>query len=215
MRLVFFGPPGAGKGTQAVRICERLGIPQVSTGVILRAAKAEGTPMGLKAAEYMDGGQLVPDEVVVGIVEERIAQEDAAAGYILDGFPRTLPQAEALDALLAERGEALDRVLCLEVPDDAIIERLSGRRTCAACGAGYHVAFDPPMNPDTCDKCGGALSQREDDKAEAIQQRLVTFHQQTAPLEAYYEKRGVLARVPGVGGIEEIAERIAEALGAV
>ena len=143
-RLILFGPPGAGKGTQARRLTESLGIPQISTGDILRQAKAEGTPMGQKAASYMNAGKLVPDEVVVGIVEERLEKDDAEGGWILDGFPRTLPQAEALDAMLDRRGEAIDRVLSLEVPDEPIVARLSGRRSCPECKAGYHVTFDPP-----------------------------------------------------------------------
>ena len=212
-QLILFGPPGAGKGTQARRLTESLGIPQISTGDILRQAKAEGTPMGQKAASYMNAGKLVPDEVVVGIVEERLEKDDAEGGWILDGFPRTLPQAEALDAMLDRRGEAIDRVLSLEVPDEPIVARLSGRRSCPECKAGYHVTFDPPTQAGICNECGAALIQRDDDRAEAIRERLKTFHDQTAPLTQYYENKGLLARVDGEGGIDEVTHRIQSALG--
>ncbi|RMG13173.1 MAG: adenylate kinase [Deltaproteobacteria bacterium] len=212
MRLVLFGPPGAGKGTQAIRLAEALGIPQISTGDILRQARAEGTELGRKAAEYMDAGKLVPDDLIVGIIEARIDQPDAKRGYILDGFPRTIPQAEALDAMLARRGEALDAVLSLEVPDEEIVERLSGRRTCPECKAMYHVRFNPPKVEGRCDRCGAALVQRSDDQPEAIRQRLEAFHAQTAPLKAYYRDRGLLKEIQGTGNIEEVYQRIQAAL---
>ncbi len=212
MRLILFGPPGAGKGTQARRLAEAYGIPQVSTGDILRQARAEGTELGRKAAEYMDAGKLVPDDLIVGIIEERIAQPDARAGYILDGFPRTIPQAEALEAMLNRRGEKIDAVVSLEVPDEAIVERLSGRRTCPECKAMYHVAFNPPKEEGRCDGCGAALIRRSDDEPAAIRQRLEAFHAQTAPLKAFYRERGLLREVQGTGNIEEVYERIRSAL---
>jgi adenylate kinase len=214
MRLILFGPPGAGKGTQATRLVERLGIPQISTGDILREAKAEGTPMGREASKYMDAGKLVPDEVVVGIVEERIEKDDAKAGYILDGFPRTVPQAEALQAMLEKRGEGIDRVVSLEVPEDELVARLSGRRTCPQCKAGYHVEFAPPKAEGVCDQCGSALVQRDDDRPEAVRERLRAFESQTAPVKGFYENQGRLARVEGVGEVDSVFQRLMGAVNA-
>ena len=197
MRLILFGPPGAGKGTQAKRLEEAYRIPQISTGDILRAAKREGTPMGKKAAAYMDGGGLVPDDVVIGIIEERLAKQDAQTGFLLDGFPRTIPQAEALDAMLAKRGWKVDRVVSIEVPDADIVQRLSLRRSCPTCGAVYHLQNLPPQQAGVCDKDGAALVQRPDDEATAIATRLQAFHAQTAPLKRYYEDRALLTAVDG------------------
>ncbi len=208
MRLILLGPPGAGKGTQAKRLIERYGIPQISTGDILRAAVREGTELGRKAKQYMDAGQLVPDEVVIGIIRERLKEADCARGFILDGFPRTVPQAEALKGVLAELGQALDHVVSIEVPDEDLVERLTGRRTCRGCGAMYHVRFSPPKQDGVCDRCGGELYQRDDDREDTIRARLKVYHDQTAPLVAFYEGEGLLRRVDGVGSVDEIYGRI-------
>ena len=208
MRLILLGPPGAGKGTQAKRLIERYGIPQISTGDILRAAVREGTELGKKAKQYMDAGQLVPDEVVIGIIRERLKEADCAKGFILDGFPRTVPQAEALKSVLAELGQALDHVVSIEVPDEDLVERLTGRRTCRKCGAMYHVKFTPPKQEGVCDKCGGELYQRDDDKEETIRARLKVYHDQTAPLVEFYNEEGLLRRIDGVGSVDEIYGRI-------
>jgi len=212
MNLILLGPPGAGKGTQAKRLTADLGIPQISTGDMLREAVREGSPMGLKAKSYMDVGALVPDEVVVGIVEERIQQPDCAKGFMLDGFPRTTAQADALATMLDKKGLKLDHVVCIEADREELVKRLSGRRTCRQCMAPYHVLFNPPKKEGVCDKCGGELYQRDDDKEEAIRARLVTYESQTAPLIAYYEERGILRRVNGLGTVEEVYERIKRAI---
>lgn len=212
MNLILLGPPGAGKGTQAKKLTTELGIPQISTGDMLREAVREGSPMGLKAKSYMDSGALVPDEVVVGIVEERIQQPDCAKGFMLDGFPRTTAQADALADMLERKGLKLDHVVCLEADNEELIKRLSGRRTCKQCMAPYHVVFNPPRKEGVCDKCGGELYQRDDDKEEAIRARLVTYNNQTAPLIAYYEARGILRRVNGLGTVEEVYQRIKRAI---
>ncbi|NOY46535.1 MAG: adenylate kinase [Deltaproteobacteria bacterium] len=214
MRLILLGPPGAGKGTQAKRLIERYGIPQISTGDILRAAVRDGTDLGKKAKEYMDAGKLVPDEVVIGIIEERLQEADCAKGFILDGFPRTVAQADALNRVLANLGQAIDHVVSIEVPDEELVERLTGRRTCRGCGAMYHVKFSPPKAEGVCDKCGGELYQRDDDREETIRARLKVYHDQTAPLVEYYEKAGLLRRIPGQGSVDEIYARIEGVLGA-
>lgn len=207
MNIIFLGPPGAGKGTQAQRVCEALGIPQVSTGDMLRRAMKEGTPTGLKAKSFMDAGQLVPDAVIIDIVKERLAQPDCRNGYILDGFPRTVPQAEALDTI-AE----ITHVVQLDVADEALVSRLSGRRVCLKCGNTSHV--DILKGEDTCQKCGDPMIQRDDDRAETVLNRLTVYHQQTAPLTRYYEEKGLLRRIDGAKGMEEIFQTILNTLGA-
>lgn len=207
MKVVFLGPPGAGKGTQAAQVSERLGIPQISTGDILRQAMRNQTPVGVQAKAYVDAGQLVPDEVVVALVRERLSAPDCANGFLLDGFPRTVPQAKALDGITA-----LDAVVNLSMPDEAIVKRLSGRRVCPGCAAVYHISR---LGGSTaCEKCGQGLVQREDDKAETVEKRLEVYHQQTAPLEAYYEARGLVKTVDGGLPIAEGLNQILYALGA-
>ena len=206
MKMIFLGPPGAGKGTQAVRVCERLGIPQISTGDILRRAIKDQTPTGLAAKSYIDKGQLVPDSVVIDIVRERLAQNDCANGYLLDGFPRTVPQAQAL-ATFAD----IDVVIDIEVNDEALTKRLSGRRVCLACGGTYHVAT---LNgATTCAKCGAELIQRDDDKAETVLKRRSGYHAQTAPLIDFYTEKGLLKAVDGAKPMDECFGAILNALG--
>jgi adenylate kinase len=213
MKLILLGPPGAGKGTQAVRLVAHFGIPQISTGDILRKAVKDGTDLGKLAKSYMDQGALVPDEVVIGIIRDRIVQSDCDKGYILDGFPRTMAQAEALDEMLKNLGTGVDHVVNIALDDEEIIKRLTGRRTCSQCGAGYHILFDPPKKEGVCDQCGGALIQRDDDKEETIRERLKVYRKQTEPLIAYYDGKGLLRTIPGDGSMEEIFRRILEALG--
>ena len=208
MKLILLGPPGAGKGTQAKMLTERFSIPQISTGEILRAAVADGTPMGLKAKEFMDAGGLVPDEVVVGIVRDRLQAADCNNGFILDGFPRTVAQADALQANLEEMDKALDRVISLEVDTEALVERLTGRRTCKECGCGYHVKFDPPRQDSICDACGGSLFQRDDDQEETIRKRLQVYADQTSPLISYYRDADVLMELDGMQPIPQVQEKI-------
>ncbi len=209
MKLIFLGPPGAGKGTQAAIVSKKLGIPSVSTGDMLRAAVKEGTKVGLEAKSFMDAGKLVPDEVIIGIVHERLDKPDCAKGFILDGVPRTLAQADALE----KAGIAFDHVISLEVHDEAIVERMSGRRVCNKCGAPFHVANNPPKVEGVCDACGGELIQRVDDKAETVRHRLEVYHQETEPLKSFYQERGVLNLVPGdLGTIEETTAAIMKVL---
>jgi adenylate kinase len=208
MRLIFIGPPGAGKGTQCARITDSLGIPHVSTGDMFRAAVKHGTPMGLEAKRYMDAGQLVPDEVVIGMVRERLSAADVAAGFLLDGFPRTVPQAEALQATLADIGQGLDAVILLEVPDQLIVERIVGRRTDPETGRIYHLSFDPPPA-----EVEGRLVHRSDDTEQAVRERLAAYHRQTAPLVPFYDAAGVLRRVDGVGSVDAVTGRLLAALG--
>lgn len=202
MNLILLGAPGAGKGTQAEKICEKLSIPAISTGNMLREAMANGTEMGLKAKSFIDAGKLVPDEVVIGIIDERLKQDDCKNGFILDGFPRTIPQAEALD----EMGVRIDKVIDIEVPDKKIASRLSGRRVCLKCGATYHTEFKKPKTEGICDACGDTLVQRKDDMPETVLDRLKTYHEQTEPLKGYYEKKGILRVVEGQ---EEVADTTA------
>lgn len=202
MNLILLGAPGAGKGTQAEKICEKYNIPAVSTGNIIREALKNGTDMGLKAKSYIDAGALVPDEVVIGIIKERLAEDDCKNGFILDGFPRTIPQAEALD----EMGINIDKVVDIEVPDEKIAARLSGRRVCLKCGATYHLEYKKPQNDGICDVCGDELVQRKDDKPETVIDRLNVYHEQTEPLKSYYAKTGKLVVVEGQ---EEVADTTA------
>jgi adenylate kinase len=211
--LILLGAPGAGKGTQAQRLSARFGIPQISTGDMLRAARREGTPLGKKAEEYMTKGQLVPDEVVIGLVEERLAQPDAKPGFILDGFPRTIPQAQALDRVLEKLGRQQIRVVDVRVPEATLIERLGGRLSCPKDGASYHIKFTPPKQAGVCDSCGTALITRADDQPEAISQRLREYHDKTAPLVDYYQSAGLLRTVDGVGELEVVLQRVVQALG--
>lgn len=212
MNLILLGPPGVGKGTQAKLLIDRFGIPQISTGDILRAAVKELTPMGAKAKGYMDSGALVPDEVVIGIVEERLAQVDCQKGFILDGFPRTVPQADALGQVLSGMGKSIDHVVSLSVDKAELLKRLTGRRACANCGAGYHVDFAPSKVAGVCDACSGQLVQREDDKEETILNRLAVYEAQTAPLIAYYQAAGVLRSVDGLGTVEGVQGDILAAI---
>ena len=214
MKMILVGPPGAGKGTQAKRITERLNIPQISTGDMFRAAVKDGTEMGLKAKEYMDKGALIPDEVVIGVVKERVEKPDCIGGFILDGFPRTLDQARALDSLLKDMGEGIDHVVVIDVPDDDLVRRLSGRRTCRNCGYMYHEEFNPPKKPGICDKCGGELYQRDDDKEETIRNRLKTYHAQTEPIINFYSKKGLVRKIDGTGSMKEVEEAIKREIGA-
>ena len=213
MRLVLLGAPGAGKGTQAKKLIEKFSIPQISTGDILRKAVADGTPLGKEAKSYMDKGELVPDSVVIGLVKERIAQDDCKKGYILDGFPRNTAQAEVLDKVLAEMGAPLDTALSVDVDKDVLMKRLTGRRTCKSCQQMYNVYFSPSKKEGVCDKCGGELFQRDDDKEETIRKRLDVYDAQTAPLMDYYKKKGVLKSVMGLGDINEIFSKVCVALG--
>jgi adenylate kinase len=216
MNLILLGGPGAGKGTQAKKLIDLYHIPQISTGDILRAAVKEGTEMGKKAKEYMDAGKLVPDEVVIGIIKDRLAQPDAKKGFILDGFPRTVPQAEALDQVLAGLGTKIDHVVSIDVDEEALVERLTGRRTCknAACGQMYHIKFTPPQKAGVCDKCGGELYQRDDDNEATVRNRLATYNQATAPLIGYYSQKGLVRPIKGVGSIDDIFNQIVGILGA-
>jgi len=214
MRIILIGPPGAGKGTQAKRMIDRLQVPQISTGDMFRAAVGEGTPMGLKAKEYMDKGALVPDEVVIGVVEERFEKDDCKKGFILDGFPRTLEQAGALDRLLEKMGSQLDHVVVIDVPDESLVERLTGRRTCRGCGYMHHVKFDAPKVDGVCDKCGGELYQRDDDQEATIRQRLNGYHAQTAPLIEYYSKSDKVRMIDGTMTMQEVEAAVTKAIGA-
>jgi adenylate kinase len=213
MDFILLGPPGAGKGTQAKLMIDKWNTPQVSTGDILRAAVREGTELGVEAKGFMDRGELVPDRVVIGIIAERLREEDAAAGFILDGFPRTIPQAEALQEILDELGRNIDHVISIEVDDEELVTRLTGRRMCKGCGESFHVVFNPSAKEGVCDRCGDELYQRDDDKEETIRQRLAVYSEQTQPLIAYYEKQGKLRRIEGTGSIEEIFSRVLNAAG--
>lgn len=208
MNLILLGPPGAGKGTQAKILAKSFHIPQVSTGDILRGAVKEQSPMGIKAKECMDSGALVPDEVVVGIVKERLAMPDCSTGFILDGFPRTTAQADALKETLGDLGKNIEHVISIVVDNDELLARITGRRTCRSCGRGFHVTFDPPKKSGVCDECGGDLYQRDDDSEATMRNRLDVYDKQTAPLIAYYEKESILRTVRGTGSIDDIQKKI-------
>ena len=212
MKIVMLGAPGAGKGTQAKMISSKYGIPHISTGDIFRANIKENTERGQKAKEYMDKGLLVPDELVVDLVVDRLAQDDAKKGYVLDGFPRTIPQAEALTAALDKIGEKLDYAIDVDVPDENIISRMSGRRACVNCGGTYHIKYNPTKKEGVCDACGGELILRDDDKPETVKQRLTVYHEQTQPLIDYYTKEGILKEVDGTVDLDEVFNSIVEIL---
>lgn len=215
MNLILLGGPGAGKGTQAKKLIDKYQIPQISTGDILRAAVKEGTEMGRKAKEYMDAGKLVPDEVVIGIIKDRLAQPDCKKGFILDGFPRTVPQAEALDKVLADMGSKIDHVISIDVDEEELVTRLTGRRTCKNpdCGQMFHIKFNPPKKEGVCDKCGSELYQRDDDNEATVRSRLATYNQATKPLIDYYQAKGLLRPIKGVGSIDDIFNKICSILG--
>lgn len=210
MKIVMLGAPGAGKGTQAKMIASKYGVPHISTGDIFRANIKNGTELGKKAKAYMDQGMLVPDELTLELVMDRFAQKDCKNGYVLDGFPRTIPQAEALTAALAEKGQALDFAINVEVPDEAIVNRMSGRRACLTCGATYHLKYQPPKEEGICDTCKAQLVQRDDDRPETVLKRLEVYHNQTQPLLAYYENEGVLKTVDGTQPVEQVFEAITD-----
>ena len=213
MKIIMLGAPGAGKGTQAKMIAEKYSIPHVSTGDIFRANIKNGTELGKEAKKYMDQGLLVPDELTVKILLDRVAQDDCKNGYVLDGFPRTIPQAEALDKALSANGESVDYAINVEVPDENIINRMSGRRACVGCGATYHIQFNPTKVEGICDACGEKLILRDDDKPETVKNRLSVYHEQTQPLIDYYSKKGVLAEVDGTQSMENVFNAIVDVLG--
>ena len=209
MKIIFLGAPGAGKGTQAEKTSKRLGIPTISTGVIIRESIKLGTKMGLEAKKFIDAGELCPDEVVIGIIKERLAQADCKDGFILDGFPRTVLQAEALDKM----GVTLDRVISIEVPDEVIMQRMTGRRVCVNCGSSYHVTENPSADGVHCDNCKTELTTRSDDAPEVVKNRLVTYHEKTEPLKDFYARLGMLKLIDGNGSVEQTSMRTAEAIG--
>lgn len=208
MKIVMLGAPGAGKGTQAIKIADKYDIPHISTGDIFRANIKGGTELGQKAKSYIDKGELVPDEVTIGMLLDRIAQDDCKNGYVLDGFPRTIPQAESLTEALKSQGDQIDFALNIDVPDEAIIERMSGRRACPKCGATYHIVYAAPKTENICDKCGTELIIRSDDKPETVKDRLNVYHQQTEPLIAYYKTAGVLREVDGTQKLPKVFEDV-------
>ena len=214
MKIIMLGAPGAGKGTQAKQIADRYGIPHISTGDIFRANLKAGTPLGLQAKSYMDKGDLVPDDLTCALVVDRIAQPDAANGFVLDGFPRTIPQADALTKALEERGEQMDYAIDIEVPDENIVTRMGGRRACTACGATYHIVNIPPKQEGICDRCGGQLVLRDDDRPETVAKRLSVYHEQTQPLISYYQERGILKSVDGTQDMQAVFDAITAILGA-
>lgn len=212
MNIILLGPPGAGKGTQARRLSEKMKIPQISTGDLLRAARAKKTQLGLEADNYMAAGKLVPDELVIKMIEDRLSSSDCLDGFVMDGFPRTLRQAEALDDAVLRMGISIGRVVNLDVPKEDLVNRLSGRRQCRVCGENFHLAFHPPAKEGVCDRCSGELFQRDDDKAEVIRKRLNVYDEETLPLVQYYQNKGLLKNVPGLGNIDAIYHAIEKAL---
>ncbi|MDY2594511.1 MAG: adenylate kinase [Oliverpabstia sp.] len=214
MKLIMLGAPGAGKGTQAKKIAEKYGIPHISTGDIFRANIKNGTELGNKAKSYMEQGLLVPDDLTCDLVVDRIQQEDCSNGYVLDGFPRTIPQAEALKAALEKLGTTIDYAINVEVPDENIVTRMGGRRACLACGSTYHIVYNAPKVEDVCDVCGAKLVLRDDDKPETVQKRLTVYHEQTQPLIDFYGKEGVLVEVDGTQNLEDVFQAITKILGA-
>jgi adenylate kinase len=212
MRVVFLGPPGAGKGTQARRVAARWGVLQIATGDLLREAVAAGTKLGHEAKRYMDAGELVPDGVIIGLAGETLDRPEARKGFVLDGFPRTLAQAEALDRLLQERGIGLDRVILFAVDDAELVRRLTGRRVCRQCGRNYHLEFSPPARPGVCDACGGELYQRTDDEEATVRRRLAVYQRDTRPLVEYYRRKGLLREIPANGTVDAVAEAVQKAL---
>lgn len=209
MKIIFLGAPGAGKGTQADVVSERLGVPTISTGAIIRSAVKAGTQLGTEAKKFIDAGQLVPDDVVIGIIKERLAEDDCKKGFILDGFPRSVPQAEALDKM----GVALDAVISLEVSDEAIVKRMGGRRVCDVCGTSYHMEYNPPKDKINCDKCHKPLTQRRDDAPEVVKNRLEVYHNTTEPLKSFYAEKGILKLVEGQEKVEDTTSLTLKALG--
>ncbi|MDD1742773.1 MAG: adenylate kinase [Methanotrichaceae archaeon] len=214
MNIVLLGPPGSGKGTQAKMIADKYKVKHISTGDILRENVRNNTELGIQAKKNMDAGQLVPDSLLIDIIKDRLAKPDVKAGWMLDGYPRTIPQAEAMEKILPGLGQKLSVVLNIDVPDDELVQRLSGRRMCK-CGTSYHIQFNPPKVPGKCDACGGELYHRDDDKAEAIMKRLETYHNQTQPLIDYYSRKGLIANINGLGDIKQISADISKVLGKI
>ncbi|MCI0529596.1 MAG: adenylate kinase [Nitrospira sp.] len=212
MRLIFLGPPGAGKGTQAQRLAERYSLVKISTGDILREAVSRKTPLGLQAKSFMDKGGLVPDDVMIGLIRERLKNSDSDSGYVLDGFPRTLPQAQALSKILEEQKTPIDRVISFEVPKRDLVRRLTGRRSCSLCKRVYHLDFNASKQANRCDMCDGVLVQREDDREETVRNRLKVYEKETAPLLKYYDKRKILSRIDGAGSIDAVFDRLQKVL---
>jgi adenylate kinase len=208
MRVILLGPPGAGKGTQARQVAARWGVPQIATGDMLREAVQAGTPLGRQAKRHMDAGELVPDAVIIGLVAERLAQPDARKGFVLDGFPRTVAQAEALERLLEEQSLRLDRVVLFEIEETELVNRLTGRRVCRGCGRNYHLVFSPSRTPDCCDVCGGALYQRSDDEEATVRRRLAVYARDTQPLIEHYRRRGLLDAIAGAGSVEQVFQAL-------
>ncbi len=208
MRMVFLGAPGVGKGTQAELAATKFGVPKISTGDLLRAAVVQGTPLGREAKEYMGRGDLVPDQVVIGLVEEKVSTPECTKGFILDGFPRTVPQADRLSELLMAKGQSLDKVVCFLIPREEVVQRLGGRRSCSRCSAVYHVEFVPPKNDGVCDDCGKELVQRDDDREETVRSRLSVYEEQTAPLIEYYREKNLLSELNGSGPVDTVQKRL-------